>query len=64
MTTGVILRILACFALFATGALVNGWRIGAQVAKCEAKQSQDQATRAVAARTEETQTAIKESKHA
>ncbi|WP_313332164.1 hypothetical protein [Comamonas sp.] len=64
MTTGVILRILACFALFATGALVNGWRMSAQVAKCEAQQSQGQATRAEAARTDETQTAIKESKHA
>ena len=64
MTTGVILRILACFALFATGALVNGWRMSAQVAKCEAEQSQGQASRAEAARTNETQTAIKESKHA
>jgi glucose/arabinose dehydrogenase len=51
-------------ALFGTGALVNGWRMGAQVAKCEAKQSQGTATRSEAARTDETQTAIKESKHA
>lgn len=64
MTTGVILRILACFALFATGALVNGWRMSAQVAKCEAQQSRGQATRAEAARADETETAIKESKHA
>ncbi|MEJ5030003.1 hypothetical protein [Comamonas sp. MYb69] len=64
MTTGVILRILACIALFATGALVNGWRMSSQVAKCEAEQSQGTATRAEAARTDETQTAIKESKHA
>ena len=64
MTTGVILRILACIALFATGALVNGWRMSAQVAKCEAQQSEGRATRADAARNDETQTAIKESKHA
>lgn len=64
MTTGVILRILPCFALFATGALVNGWRMSAQVAKCEAAQSEGKATRAEAARADETQTAIKESKHA
>ncbi|MGE8493633.1 hypothetical protein [Comamonas sp.] len=64
MTTGAILRVLACLALFATGALVNGWRMSAQVAKCEAEQAQGAATRAEAARTDETQTAIRESKHA
>jgi len=64
MTTGVILRILACFALFATGALVNGWRMSGQVATCEAEQALGTATRAEAARTHETQTAQLESKHA
>lgn len=37
MTTGVILRILACIALFATGALVNGWRYDAAVQQAYAK---------------------------
>ena len=32
MTTGVILRILACFCLFATGWAVNGWRKDADLA--------------------------------
>ena len=64
MTTGVILRILACIALFATGTLVNGWRISAQVAKCEAQQSEGRAIRAEAARTDETNTAKLETKHA
>lgn len=64
MTTGVILRILACLALFATGALVNGWRMSTQVAKCEAKQSEGKATRAEAARADESNTAQLESKHA
>ncbi|MEJ5031961.1 hypothetical protein [Comamonas sp. MYb69] len=64
MTTGGILRILACFALFGTGALVNGWRISGQVAKCEAEQAQGTATRSEAARTDETNTAKLESKHA
>ena len=43
-------RILACIALFATGALVNGWRLSAKVAKCETTQAQGVATRAEAAR--------------
>ncbi|UBB16125.1 hypothetical protein [Comamonas odontotermitis] len=64
MTTGVILRILACIALFATGALVNGWRMSAKVAKCETTQAQGVATRAKAARADEIQTAQLESKHA
>jgi glucose/arabinose dehydrogenase len=64
MTSGVILRILACIALTATGALVNGWRMSAKVARCETTQAQSVATRAEAARTEEIKTAIKESKHA
>ena len=37
MTTGVILRILACIALFAAGALVNGWRYDAAVQQANAK---------------------------
>ncbi|MGF6214484.1 hypothetical protein [Comamonas sp. 4034] len=59
MTTGVILQIQACFALFATGALVNGWRMSAQVVRSEAEQAQGTATSAEAVRTDETQTAIK-----
>ena len=40
MTTGVILRILVCFALFATGWMVNGWRAGAELATVRQKHAE------------------------
>ena len=40
MTTGVILRILVCFALFATGWMVNGWRAGAELAAVQQRHSE------------------------
>ncbi|ULR87168.1 hypothetical protein [Comamonas sp. B21-038] len=49
---------------FSAGWVVKGWQASKTIAELRAEQSQGQATRAKAARTDETQTAIKESKHA
>ena len=49
---------------FSAGWVVKGWQAGKTIAELRAEQAQGTATRAEAARTEETQTAIKESKHA
>ncbi len=49
---------------FSAGWIVKGWQAGKTMAELRAEQAQGQATRAEAARTDETQTAIKESKHA
>ena len=49
---------------FSAGWVVKGWQASKTIAELRAEQAQGKATRAEAARTEETQTAIKESKHA
>ena len=66
MTFQIQLAIAALLAAlsFGGGWVVNGWRGASKVAECKTEQAQGVATRAEAARTEETQTAIKESKHA
>lgn len=51
-------------ALFASGWVVKGWQASKTIAELRAEQAQGTATRAEAARVDETQTAIKESKHA
>ncbi|MEJ5148929.1 hypothetical protein [Comamonas sp. MYb396] len=55
--------IIAALA-FSAGWGVKGWQAGKTIAELRAEQSRGQASRAEAARTVETQTAIKESKHA
>ena len=66
MTFQIQLAIAALVAAlsFCGGWLVNGWRGASKVAECKAEQAQGVATRAEAARTDETQTAQLESKHA
>ncbi len=49
---------------FSAGWVVKGWQASKTIAELRAEQSQSKASRAEAARTDETQTAIKESKHA
>ena len=51
-------------ALFASGWVVKGWQASKTIAELRAEQAHGLAARAEAARTDETQTAIKESKHA
>ena len=66
MTFQIQLAIAALLAAlsFGGGWVVNGWRGASKVAECKTEQAQGVATRAEAARTEETQTAQLESKHA
>ena len=59
----VVLAALIVLA-FSTGWVVKGWQASKTIAELRAEQAQGTATRAEAARTDETQTAIKESKHA
>ncbi|MDR0260036.1 MAG: hypothetical protein LBI76_09520 [Comamonas sp.] len=49
---------------FSAGWVVKGWQAGKTIAELRARQAQGTANRAEAARTDENQTAIKESKHA
>jgi hypothetical protein len=66
MTLQIKLILAAVFYVFcfAGGWITQGWHMSAQVAKCEAEQSQGVANRAEAARVEEANTAQLESKHA
>jgi len=48
---------------FSAGWVAKGWQASKTIAELRAKQAQGQATRAQAARADETETAIKESKH-
>ena len=57
MTTGVILRILACFCLFATGWAVNGWRTGADLA--DVKQQHAEVLAGIARKTTDAVTAVR-----
>ncbi len=59
----VVLAALLALA-FSSGWVVKGWQASKTIAELRAEQSRGTATRAEAARTDETQTAIKESKHA
>ena len=56
MTTGVILRILVCFALFSTGWMVNGWRAGAELSAVRHKHAE--VLRDIANKTTETVHAV------
>ena len=47
MTTGVILRILVCFCLFATGWAVSGWRKDADISALKASQQRERADAAL-----------------
>ncbi len=49
---------------FSSGWVVKGWQASKTIAELRAEQARGQATRAEAARVNETETAIKESKHA
>ena len=66
MTFQIQLAIAALLAAlsFGGGWVVNGWRGASKVAECKTTQAQGAATRAEAARADETQTAQLESKHA
>ena len=68
MSWGVYARQLGGLALvafgLAAGWAVNGWRTGADLADCKTEQAQGVATRAEAARKDETQTAEREHEHA
>lgn len=66
MTFQIQLAIAALVAAlsFGGGWAINGWRGASKVAECKTEQAQGVATRAEAVRADETQTAIKESKHA
>ncbi|UXC19996.1 hypothetical protein [Comamonas squillarum] len=55
--------IIAALA-FCAGWTVKGWQASKAIAELRAEQARDKATRAEAARTDETQTALRESKHA
>jgi len=55
--------IIAALA-FSAGWVAKGWQASKTIAELRAEQAQGTANRAEAARTDETQTAIKESKHA
>ena len=57
MTTGVILRILACFCLFATGWAVNGWRKDADLA--DVKRQHAEVLAGIAQKTTDTVTAVR-----
>ena len=57
MTTGVILRILACFCLFATGWAVNGWRKDADLA--DVKRQHAEVLAGIARKTTDTVTAVR-----
>ena len=57
MTTGVILRILACFCLFATGWAVNGWRTGADLA--DVKRQHAEVLAGIARKTTDAVTAVR-----
>jgi len=59
----VLTAIIAVLA-FSAGWVVKGWQASKTIAELRAEQAQGKANRAEAARTDETQTAIKESKHA
>ncbi|MEG0976453.1 MAG: hypothetical protein RSF42_17275 [Comamonas sp.] len=59
----ILAAIIAALA-FSAGWVVKGWQASKTVAELRVEQAQGTATRAEAARTEETKTAIKESKHA
>jgi len=66
MTWQIKAAVAAVFAaaLFASGWVVKGWQASKTIAELRAEQSQGVATRAEAARADETQTAKLESKHA
>ncbi|MBB6579575.1 putative membrane protein YqiK [Comamonas odontotermitis] len=66
MTLQIQLALAALVAAlsFGGGWMVNGWRGASKVAECKTEQAQGVATRAEAARANETQTAQLESKHA
>ncbi|WP_148293258.1 hypothetical protein [Comamonas sp. B-9] len=59
----ILAAVIAALA-FSAGWTVKGWQASKTIAELRAKQAQGTAARAEAARTDETQTAIKESKHA
>jgi glucose/arabinose dehydrogenase len=59
----ILAAVIAALA-FSAGWTVKGWQASKAIAELRAEQAQGAATRAEAARTDETQTAIKESKHA
>ncbi|WP_312836435.1 hypothetical protein [Comamonas sp.] len=59
-----ILAAIITALAFSAGWVVKGWQASKTIAELRAEQSQGQATRAEAARADETETAIKESKHA
>ncbi|MGE8495362.1 hypothetical protein [Comamonas sp.] len=59
-----ILAAIIAALSFSSGWVVKGWQASKTIAELRAEQSQAKATRAEAARADETQTAIKESKHA
>jgi len=66
MTLQIKLILAAAIAAlaFSAGWVVKGWQASKTIAELRTEQAQGKATRAEAARTNETQTAIKESKHA
>ena len=59
----ILATVIAALA-FSAGWVVKGWQASKTIAELRAEQAQGTATRSEAARTDETQTAIKESKHA
>ncbi|WP_312417728.1 hypothetical protein [Comamonas sp.] len=59
----ILAAVIAALA-FSAGWVVKGWQASKTIAELRAEKAQGKATRAKAARTDETQTAIKESKHA
>ncbi|ULR87367.1 hypothetical protein [Comamonas sp. B21-038] len=59
----ILAAVIAALA-FSTGWVVKGWQASKTIAELRTGQARDKATRAEAARTVETQTAIRESKHA
>ncbi|MCD2164885.1 hypothetical protein [Comamonas koreensis] len=59
----ILAAVIAALA-FSAGWVVKGWQASKTIAELRDEQARGTATRAEAARTDETQTAIKESKHA
>ncbi|WP_313330360.1 hypothetical protein [Comamonas sp.] len=59
-----ILAIVIAALAFSAGWVIKDWQASKTIAELRAEQAQRQATRAEAARADESQTAIKESKHA
>lgn len=59
-----ILAAVIAVLAFSSGWVVKGWQANKTIAELRAEQDRGTATRAEAARTDETKTAIKESKHA